>query len=118
MRTHQHLASAKLAATAIFVALIVACGGTASPAAVNTPQSARFPVTITSPGGTTVTLDHQPRRIVSLSPTATEMLFAIGAGSQVIAVDDQSNYPAEALQKPHDLSGYQPNVEAIAKLKP
>jgi iron complex transport system substrate-binding protein len=46
------------------------------------------------------------------------MLFAIGAGDQVIAVDDQSNYPPEALQKPHDLSGYEPNVEAIAKLKP
>src|SRR5438093_1493949 len=78
MRTHQHLASAKLAATAVFVGLIVACGGSAAPA-LTTPQSARFPVTITSPGGTTVTLDHQPRRIVSLSPTATEMLFAIGA---------------------------------------
>ena len=46
------------------------------------------------------------------------MLFAIGAADQVIAVDDQSNFPAAALQKPHDLSGYQPNVEAIAALKP
>jgi ABC-type hemin transport system substrate-binding protein len=35
-----------------------------------------------------------PKRIVSLSPTATEMLYAIGAGKQVVAVDDQSNYPA------------------------
>jgi cobalamin transport system substrate-binding protein len=59
-----------------------------------------------------------PSKIVSLSPTATEMLFAIGAGGQVLAVDDQSNYPAEALQKPHDLSGFQPNVEAIAALDP
>ena len=59
-----------------------------------------------------------PQRIVSLSPTATEMLFAIGAGDQVLAVDDQSNYPPEALEKPHDLSGLEPNVEAIAALKP
>ena len=44
--------------------------------------------------------------IVSLSPTATEMLFAIGAGDQVVAVDQYSDYPAEVLQKPHDLSGY------------
>jgi len=115
MRTHQQPAGAKLAATAIFVGLIVACGGTGSQA-VTTPQSARFPVTITSPGGTTVTLDHQPRRIVSLSPTATEMLFAIGAGPQVIAVDDQSNYPATApITK---LSGFQPNIEAIAGYAP
>src|SRR6266566_1277563 len=115
MRTHQHLASAKLAATAIFIGLIVACGGTAAPA-VTTPQSARFPVTITSAAGTTVTLDHQPRRIVSLSPTATEMLFAIGAGSQVVAVDDQSNYPASAPRT--KLSGFQPNIEAIAAYTP
>jgi iron complex transport system substrate-binding protein len=46
------------------------------------------------------------------------MLYAIGAGDQVIAVDDQSDYPPEVLDKPHDLSGYQPNVEAIAALKP
>ncbi|MGH9282583.1 MAG: ABC transporter substrate-binding protein, partial [Acidimicrobiales bacterium] len=57
-----------------------------------------------------------PRRIVSLSPTATEMLFAIGAGDQVVAVDDQSNYPAEAPKT--DLSGFKPNVEAIAAHQP
>ncbi len=42
---------------------------------------------------------RRPSRIVSLSPTATEMLFAIGAGDQVMAVDDQSNYPPEALRE-------------------
>jgi iron complex transport system substrate-binding protein len=57
-----------------------------------------------------------PHRIVSLSPTATEDLFAIGAGSQVVAVDDQSNYPANAPRT--KLSGYTPNVEAIAAYKP
>ena len=57
-----------------------------------------------------------PQRIVSLSPTATEDLFAVGAGKQVVAVDDQSNYPASA---PHTkLSGYTPNAEAIAKYNP
>lgn len=57
-----------------------------------------------------------PHRIVSLSPTATEDLFAIGAGNQVIAVDDQSSYPASA---PHTkLSSYTPNAEAIAKYRP
>jgi iron complex transport system substrate-binding protein len=64
----------------------------------------------------TVTLDAKPVRIVSLSPTATEMLYAIGAGKQVVAVDDQSNYPARAPRT--KLSGFTPNVEAIAKEKP
>jgi iron complex transport system substrate-binding protein len=57
-----------------------------------------------------------PQRIVSLSPSATEMLFALGAGEQVVAVDDQSNYPADAPRT--KLSGYQPNVEAIAGYDP
>jgi iron complex transport system substrate-binding protein len=57
-----------------------------------------------------------PHRIISLSPTATESLFAIGAGKQVVAVDDQSDYPKCA---PHtSLSGYTPNVEAIAGYRP
>jgi iron complex transport system substrate-binding protein len=57
-----------------------------------------------------------PHRIVSLSATATESLFAIGAGAQVIAVDDQSDYPADAPKT--TLSGFTPNVEAIASYKP
>jgi len=57
-----------------------------------------------------------PHRIVSLSPTATESLFAIGAGPQVIAVDDQSNYPKSAPRS--KLSGFTPNIEAIAKYRP
>lgn len=59
-----------------------------------------------------------PSAIISLSPTATEMLYAIGAGDQVLAVDDFSNYPAEAADKMQGLSGFEPNVEAIAALEP
>jgi iron complex transport system substrate-binding protein len=57
-----------------------------------------------------------PHRIISLSPTATETLFAIGAGKQVLAVDDQSDYPAQAPRT--KLSGFTPNVEAIAGYRP
>jgi iron complex transport system substrate-binding protein len=60
--------------------------------------------------------NHLPRRIVSLSPSATEDLFAIGAGRSVIAVDSLSNYPTNApITK---LDAFSPNVEAIAKYKP
>jgi len=59
---------------------------------------------------------HYPHRIVSLSPTVTEDLFAVGAGKQVVAVDNQSNYPKRA---PHtSLSGFDPNVEAVANYHP
>ena len=57
-----------------------------------------------------------PKRIVSLSPTATETLFRIGAGKQVIAVDDQSDYPKSAPKT--SLSGFTPNVEAIVAYHP
>lgn len=70
-----------------------------------------FPVTIGP-----VTIDRQPTRIVSLSPSATETLFALGAGPQVVAVDSQSDYPQEA---PHTaLSALSPDPEAIAKYRP
>jgi iron complex transport system substrate-binding protein len=89
-----------------------------SGASTGSPASAApssFPVTIDSANGP-VSIGARPERIVSLSPTATEMLFAVGAGGQVVAVDDQSNYPPEAPTT--DLSGYDPNAEAIAGYEP
>jgi iron complex transport system substrate-binding protein len=91
-------------------------GGSASPAEASAGAADEaFPVTIETDGGAVV-IDEQPARIVSLSPTATETLFAIGANDQVIAVDDQSSYPAGAPVS--DLSGFTPNVEAIAGYEP
>ena len=76
---------------------------------------AGFPVTIDTELGE-VTIPKQPQRIVSLSPSATESLFAIGAGPQVVAADEYSTYPSEAPTT--QLSGFEPNVEAIAGYKP
>ncbi|HEV2141177.1 MAG TPA: helical backbone metal receptor, partial [Candidatus Dormibacteraeota bacterium] len=117
MHKHQQTGARPVAPTIMVVlvatAALVACGGSPTP---SQSQGQRFPVTINEAGGAAVTISHQPHRIVSLSPTATEMLFAIGAGRQVIAVDDQSNYPASAPTT--KLSGFQPNIEAIAGYAP
>ena len=78
-----------------------------------TVSDVAYPVTA---GG--ITLEAQPMRIVSLSPTHTEMLYAIGAGEQVVAVDEYSNFPAEAVALGTKLSGYEPNVESIAGYDP
>jgi iron complex transport system substrate-binding protein len=104
--------SRRLALGAIlFVVALVPVG-----AALSSPRAGgSFPVTITTPDGP-VTISSKPQRIISLAPTATESLFAIGAGSQVIAVDDQSDYPKSAPKT--SLSGFTPNVEAIAAYKP
>lgn len=78
-------------------------------------QGEPFPVTLQS-GGVVTVIPQAPKRIISLSPTATEILFAENAGSQVIAVDSLSNYPTSApITK---LSAFSPNVEAIAAKRP
>ncbi len=84
--------------------------------ATNTKSTdASFPAEVTAGNGK-VTIPAKPRRIVSLSPAMTEMLFAVGAGDQVIAVDELSNYPDEAPQT--KLSGFKPNAEAVIKESP
>lgn len=80
------------------------------------PQAQSFPVTVSPATGEPVTIPKRPARIVSLSASDTETLFAVGAGKQVVAVDNQSNYPADAPKT--DLSGLNPNVEAISKYNP
>ena len=102
---------------AVSALFLTACGQSSS-SSVESPAptaAASFPVTIEN-NGTSVVIPEQPDAIISLSPTATEILFAIDAGDQVIAVDDQSNYPAEAPKS--DLSGFTPNLESIVALSP
>lgn len=59
---------------------------------------------------------NEANRIVSLSPTATEILYAIGAGEKVVAVDDQSTFPASAPRK--NISGLHPDVNAVVSYNP
>ncbi len=87
---------------------------TAAPATSTTTDEG-FPVSVEADNGS-VTIEARPQAIISLSSTATEMLFEMGAGPQVVAVDDQSNYPAEAPMT--DLSGFTPNLEAILSYEP
>ena len=98
----------------LFLFAVAACGSTSSTSDTTVAmESSSFPVTVGD-----FTLESQPTRIVSLSPTATEVLYAVGAGDQVVAVDDYSNFPQEAVDLGTALSGYEPNVEAIAGYAP
>ena len=106
--------SALVALVAAVFAVVVA-GASGGATSHQTGSQASFPVTIVASNGK-VTVARKPRRIVSLSPTATESLFAIGAGVQVVAVDDQSDYPKSVPKT--SLSGFTPNVEAIAAYRP
>lgn len=95
-------------------AVLASCGGSSTNTTDTAAVSADvYPVTVGE-----LTLEAQPVSIISLSPTATEMLYAIGAGSQVVAVDEYSNFPAEAVALGTTLSGFEPNIEAISGYSP
>jgi len=110
--------SVALPALTALLLTLTACGDSAEgddEGAAASSSAADFPVTLTADNGE-VTIAEEPAAIVSMSPTATETLFAIGAGDQVEAVDDNSNYPADAPVT--DLSAFTPNAEAIVAYEP
>ena len=106
MRSHRNTAA--LAAFAALLVPVAACGS-----AAEEPQGRT--VVVDAANGR-IAVPVAPQRIVSLAPTHTETLFAIGAGKQVVAVDDQSSYPVEAPRTA--LSGFTPNAEAVIGYKP
>ncbi len=73
--------------------------------------------TVVDDYGRTVNLRGVPQRIVSVSPSTTEILFAVGAGSKVVGVDNYSDYPAQAKSLPQ-VGSYTLNSEVIMSLKP
>lgn len=80
--------------------------------------SACAAVTFVDDGGMRGRIDRAPARIVSLAPHATELLFVLGAGTRVVAVDSASDYPAAALRLPHVAGWGRVNFEALVTLKP
>jgi iron complex transport system substrate-binding protein len=126
MRTSKRLSAAVLAAV-IAAAALAGCssGGSESAAEAPAPAPAQavpksilvpaFPTTVAASNGA-VTVGREPTRIVSLDPSATEDLYAIGAGTQVVAVDQNSDYPPGVPVT--SLSGVTPNIEAILRYTP
>lgn len=96
-----------------FILVAASCGGDDSGS-----ESTTVPAVTEEPSESSSVEVDEPSRIVSLSPTHTEMLFALDAASQVIAVDSLSNYPDEAAAVRTELSAYEPNVEAISAYEP
>ena len=131
-RTAPAAVPAALLAAISFV--LAACSGGAasqapSPSAVaiasatpvatpSTTPAPAFPASLTDDEGTVVKLDAEPRTIVSLTPAVTETLFAVGAGSRVVATDDSSDYPVEAKALPDVVTFGTVDVEKIVGLDP
>ncbi len=99
----------------------IAAAATATPVATQAPTPSAtpvpaFPVALTDDEGTSVTIAHEPQKIVSLTPATTEMLFALGAGSRVVATTDFDDYPPAAVALPHVASYTAVDVEKIVGL--
>jgi len=113
--------STLLTITALLIAILLAGCGSAAPIPTATPTLEPTPVPISSTDGLgrSITLVEPAQRIVSLAPSNTEILYAIGAGAQVVGRDEFSNYPEAALDLPTvggSFGGY--NDEAIVNLEP
>jgi len=109
-----------------FLALLMlaaSCAVTGTPAPSSTPQLsasplvAAFPATVTDFQNRSVTIPKRPERIVSIGPSITEFLFALGAGPRVVGVDDFSDEPAAAAQV-EKVGGIKVNFEKVVSLKP
>ena len=89
-----------------------------SPSVEPSPSAAAFPVALIDDEGTAVDLAAEPQKIVSLTPATTEILFEIGAGDRVVATDDGSDYPKEAVALPDVASFSSVDVEQVVSLAP
>lgn len=117
------LRAASIALLVLVLSVTTACGGGAPPlsaapaAAPVAPTAAPAPIVVTDDRGKTFTSPTAPKRVVSLAPSATEIVFALGAGASLVAVDDFSDYPAEAKALPK-LGGYRASPERIVVHQP
>src|SRR6266545_962701 len=107
------------------VLFLVSCGisfdpGAGAPSSIQhilvSPSAAAFPTSVTDFQGRSVAISKRPERIVSIGPSNTEFLFALGAGDRVVGDDDFSDEPAAAKAKAK-VGGVKPNVEKIVSLK-
>ena len=108
----------------ILAFLLAACGSAVTAPSVSptisaaaTAPAAAFPATLTDFQGRSVTLPKRPERLVSIGPSITEFLYALGAGPRVVGDDDFSDTPAAAKAVEH-VGGVKVNFEKVVSLKP
>ncbi len=96
--------------TVVLTISLVLCGAAAA--------LATFPLTVSDALGRTVTLAHQPQRIISLAPSITEILFALGLDDRIAGISDADDYPPDRIKGKPRIGGVQVNVEMLVGLRP
>lgn len=104
--------------------LLASCGDPTAPAAPPDPsEGAAFPVTITDDDGVEVTIDAEPRRIVTFAPSMTEIVFAVGLGDRLVGVSGSFDDHPPAAKRIERVGGagdfgVDPNIEKVVRLEP
>ena len=114
----------QLAAVAtLAISMLAACGAEKETeqqeqnGAVEENQDVAFPVTVTDALGKEITLEEAPDRIVSLTPSNTEILFGLGLDEEIVGINDNDNYPEQVAEKTR-IGGIEYNIETIISLQP
>ena len=111
------------AAATLALSMLAACGEEKETeqekqtSAIEENQDVAFPVTVTDALGKDVTLEEAPDRIVSLTPSNTEILFGLGLDEEIVGVNDNDNYPEQVADKTR-IGGIEYNLEVITSLAP
>ena len=107
-----------LVAIAVLAGLILSGTLAACATAPAAEETASFPIELTDQLGRVVKLDGTPQRIISIAPSNTEILFALGLADKIVAVTDYDDYPPEAKEKP-SVGGYStPSIEKLVSFSP
>ncbi|MCL2149531.1 MAG: cobalamin-binding protein [Dehalococcoidia bacterium] len=101
----------------VILAMPGACGGQPG-STINVPSGTAFPVTMVDDLGRTVTLTQEPQRIISLAPSNTEIIYALGLADKLVGVTNQCDYPFEAASKEKVGDFNMPDLEKIVSLNP
>lgn len=121
--------TALILALAVMVAMVAGCSSnnsedlqpvatpTATPAATPTPTP-ESKVTVKDSRGVELTFEKAPEKVISLMPSNTEILYALGLGSKIIGVSEYCNYPEDTANKQKIPTGQNMNVESLIALKP
>lgn len=107
-----------LALTLVLLAAAIPAGAAAPGPGVTLPPAGQYPMVVTDYEGRQVTIPALPRRIISMAPSNTEILFALGAGDRLVGVDNFSDYPAAAREVPRIGDLFNPNLEAMVAAQP
>jgi iron complex transport system substrate-binding protein len=83
-----------------------------------TEEPVNFPITITDDLGRQIKLAKLPQKIISLAPSSTEMLFALGLDDKIVGVTDYCDFPEAAKTKPRVASYTTPNIEKLVSMAP